>query len=181
MRQNKFVGVSILQILLRSKGDIIMKIKFANGTEFNYLNAIEAEEYYNGASRRTLTFECSADTISVDMLNAVLSDEANTASIKLLGEPVPVSVVHDATYASEVDRRPLGKVTEEVKDEADVVGHYVTPESIYDDYVLKLKCGIESVLVYSETPESTAVYADKLIFKLGKPTYIEHQLKKLGL
>ena len=52
--------------------------------------------------------------------------------------------------------------------------------NIYDGYTLKLKCGIEKQLVQTETSESPAIYADKLIFKLGKPTYIEHQLKKLG-
>ena len=119
-----------------------MNIKFLNGINLEYLNALETEEYYNGASRRTITFECAVGTISVDELNTVLSGEANTQSIELSN----------------------GDVT-----------------NIYDGYVLKLKCGIENKLITAETPETAAVYEDRLIFKLGKRTYIEEQLKKLGL
>lgn len=119
-----------------------MNIKFANGRNFEYINAVETEEYYNGASRRTLTFECAVGVIGVDELNTLLSNEANTATIELSN----------------------GDVT-----------------NIYDGYVLKLKCGIEPKLIQSETPEAPAVYEDRLVFKLGKRTYIEEQLKKLGL
>lgn len=53
--------------------------------------------------------------------------------------------------------------------------------NIYDGYVLKLSCGIKSTLVHTETSETAAVYEDRLVFKLGKRTYIEEQLHKLGL
>ena len=129
-----------------------MNIKFANGTNFEYLNALETEEYYNGASRRVLSFECEADTILIDTLNKILSNEANTASIVLTGDPTT---------------QPDGST--------------ITPQNIYDGYVLKIKCGIENKLVQAETPESPAVYADRLVFKLGKRTYIEQALKNLGL
>ena len=119
-----------------------MNIKFTNGTEFEYMNALETEEYYNGASRRTLTFECEVGVVGVDALNNLLSKEENTQAIKLSN----------------------GDVT-----------------NIYEGYVLKCKCGIENKLVQAETPENAAVYADRLVFKLGKRTYIEEQLKKLGL
>lgn len=119
-----------------------MNIKFTNDINFEYLNALETEEYFNGASRRTLTFECEVGVISVDELNTLLSNEANTATITLTN----------------------GDVT-----------------NIYDDYVLKLKCGIENKLNSEETPEAQAVYEDRLVFKLGKRTYIEEQLKRLGL
>ena len=119
-----------------------MNIKFANGTNFEYLNALETEEYFNGASRRTLTFECEVGVISVDELNTVLSDEENTKSIELSNDDVM---------------------------------------NIYDGYVLKCKCGIENKLINAETSEHAAVCEDRLVFKLGKRTYIEEQLKKLGL
>lgn len=119
-----------------------MNIKFANGTNFEYLEALETEEYFNGASRRTLTFECEVGVIGVDELNTVLSNETNTATITLTNEDVT---------------------------------------NIYDGYVLKLKCGVENRLIKEETAESPAVYEDRLVFKLGKRTYIEEQLKKLGL
>lgn len=53
--------------------------------------------------------------------------------------------------------------------------------NIYDGYVLKLSCGIKSTLVHAETSETAAVYEDRLVFKLGKRTYVEEQLHKLGL
>ena len=119
-----------------------MNIKFANGTNFEYLEALETEEFYNGASRRTLTFECEVGVISVDELNTLISDEENTATIALTNEDIT---------------------------------------NIYDGYVLKCKCGIENKLIQAETQETPAVYEDRLVFKLGKRTYIEQQLHKLGL
>lgn len=53
--------------------------------------------------------------------------------------------------------------------------------NIYDGYVLKLFCGIRNELVQAETPDSAAVYADRLVIKLGRRTYIEEQLHRLGL
>lgn len=120
----------------------MLKIKIAN-TEFEYLNALETEEYYNGSSRRTLTITCAPDAISIDALNALLTEE-NLASITLYNEESGIS-------------------------------------NVYDGYVLKLSCGIKSELAQAETPDRAAVYEDRLVFKLGKRTYIEEQLHKLGL
>ena len=135
-----------------------MNIKFANGKNFEYLNAVETEEYYNGASRRTLTFEAEVGDIGVDELNGILSDENNTKSITLTGDEVAVT---DA--------------------EGNPTGEYTRAVNIYDGYVLKCKCGIENKLVQAETPETAAVYADRIIFKLAKRTYIEEMLHRLGL
>ena len=125
----------------------MLKIKIAN-TEFEYLDALETEEFFNGSSRRTLTITCDPSVIGVDALNALLT-EANLATITMTN--------------TEVD----GEVEPIV--------------NIYDGYVLKLACGINSTLVQMETPESPAVYADRLIFKVGKRTYIEEMLHQLGL
>lgn len=123
----------------------MLKIKIAN-TEFEYLGALETEQFFNGASRRTLTLTCAPDVISLDTLNALLTEE-NLASI---------SLTNDENAA-------------------------VPTTNIYDGYVLKLSCGIQNILVKAETSESAAVYEDRLVFKLGKRTYIEEQLHKLGL
>ena len=119
-----------------------MIIKFANGTNFEYLNALETEQYYNGSNRRTLSFECAVGVISIDALNELLNNERNTASIELSNGEV---------------------------------------KNIYDGYVLKLEVGVKPILVNAETPEAPAFYEDRLVFKLGKRTYIEEQLHKLGL
>lgn len=121
-----------------------MIIKFANNTAFEYLTAIETEERYNGSSRRTLTFECAVGVIGIDVLNTLLSNEANTATIQLTNEKE--NITH-----------------------------------IYDGYVLKLKVGVESKLVQAETPDTPAIYEDRLVFKLGTRTFIENQLIKMGL
>ena len=122
-----------------------LKVKFADTkhTEVAYLNALETEEYFNGASRRTLSFEIAPGVIGLDKLNA-LCTEANCATLQLINEEEGVT-------------------------------------NIYEGYVLKLACGIHSKLVQEETPDTAAVYEDRLIFKLGKRTYIEEQLHKLGL
>ena len=129
----------------------MLKINIAN-TEIEYLSALETEEFFNGSSRRTLTVTCAPDAISLDMLNALLTEE-NLASVTLVN-----------TEAGTDDE-----------------GNALTVTNVYDGYVLKLSCGIRNELVQTETPDSAAVYADRLVFKLGKRTYIEEQLHKLGL
>ena len=128
-----------------------MKAIFGNGAEVTYLDAIETEEYWGGSGRRTLTFTCTPDAVSVDALNAVLSNAANTQTLALHGE---------------------------------ITGQDGTQQEItnlYEGYTMKLAVGIDKVLVQPESPDSAAVYADRLVFKLGKPTYIEAQLAALGI
>lgn len=127
----------------------MLKINISN-TEFEYLNALETEEFFNGSSRRTLTITCAPDAASLDTLNALLTEE-HLASISLTNDG---SGEEDGAQA-------------------------VT--NIYDGYVLKLFCGIRNELVQAETPDSAAVYADRLVIKLGRRTYIEEQLHRLGL
>lgn len=116
-----------------------LKIKFANGTEQAYLNAIETEEYYNGSSRRTLTFEIARDAANLEELDA-LCTEANLEKLELINEEEAIS-------------------------------------NIYDGYVLKLKLGVEQKLADPETN----TYEEYVCLKLGKRTYIEEKLHKLGL
>ena len=135
-----------------------MKAILGNGEEITCLDAAEREEYCIGSSRRTLTFICAADAVSVDALNAVLSDAANTETLTLVESTV----------------------MEEVRD-----GKLLTTEvpetTAYEGYTMKLNVGIEKVMVQPESPDSAAVYADRLVFKLGRPTFIEQQLAKLGI
>ena len=138
-----------------------MKIKFNNGKTVEYLRAFETEEYYNGASRRTLSFECKVGVVGVDELNALLSDESNTEHIVLEGNNIPV-------YKNDENGNQ-------------VVDHYEVAKNIYDKYSLKLMVGIEPVLVKKETPESESVYEDRIKFKLGRRTYIEQRLKEMNV
>ena len=121
-----------------------MTIIFANNQQLPYLDAVETEEYWGGSNRRTLTFTCAADAVSVDALNAILNDSANTAALSLSNEELGIT-------------------------------------NLYEGYTMKLKIGIEPVLTQPDSPDAAAIYADRLVFKLGKPTYIEAQLARLGL
>ena len=129
----------------------MMKVVFGSGTEVTYLHAIETEEFWGGSSRRTLTFTCAPDAVSIDALNMILSDTANTETLALHG----------------------------AIDNPDGTQQAIT--TLYEDYPMKLAVGIDKVLVQPESPESAAVYADKLVFKLGRPTFIEQQLAALGI
>ena len=135
-----------------------MKALFKNGAELAYLNAIETEEYWGGSSRRTLTFTCAPDAVSVDVLNTILSDAANTETLELHGSIPTVTERDGAPEEAEIP-----------------VTNY------YDGYTMKLKVGVEKERTQPESPESAAVYEDRLVFKLGRPTYIERQLARLGL
>ena len=120
----------------------MLKITIA-GHQFEYLSAVETEEYYNGASRRTMTVTCSPDAIDLDTLNGILVED-DLKKIEMKNED--------------------GQVT-----------------NTYDGYVLKLSCGIDRMQIRSETPEKPAQYSDRLVFKLGRRTYIEQALHDLGI
>lgn len=122
----------------------MMKAIFGNGESVEYLRALETEEYWGGSSRRTLTFTCAADAVSVDALNELLSGADNVRTLALENEELGVT-------------------------------------NCYEGYTMKLKVGVERELEQPESPDSPAVYADRIVFKLGKPTFIEQQLAKLGV
>lgn len=128
----------------------MLKIKIGQ-KEFEYLDALETEEFYNGSSRRTLTVTCDPNVIGLDSLNGLLTEE-NLASI---------TMTNTELFTDEASTEPL--------------------TNIYEGYVLKLSCGIANTLITPETPEAPAVYEDRLVFKVGKRTYIEQMLHDLGL
>lgn len=109
-----------------------------------YEECVETEEFWNNASRRTLTFRCPFDAIGIADLNTLLNDEHNTEQINLVNE-----------------------------DEGIV--------KIYDLYQLKISIGIEPYTVIPEDPSQPATHVDKIVFKLGRRTYIEQRLHDLGL
>lgn len=162
----------------------MLKIKIAE-TEFAYLDALETEQFYNGASRRTLTVTCAADAIDLTEVNGLLTEE-NLASIELTNtEATPVYKTEIiTTEGTDEDGNPVQIQTEQtVLDEngQPVLDHYEAITNCHEGYVLKLECGVKNLLVQPETPEAAAVYADRLVFKLGRRTYIEEALHKLGL
>lgn len=74
-----------------------LKVKFADSdkTEIVYLNAIETEEYYNGSSRRTLTFEMESDAYDLAKLNALCGTESNVAALTLTNEKSAVTNIYE--------------------------------------------------------------------------------------
>ena len=148
----------------------MLKVKIGE-KEFEYLTSLETEEYYNGSSRRTLTVNYPSDAIGLDELNALLTEE-NLAEI-VMTNTEGISVYKDVLAENEEGEMvPTG---EQEFDHFDPIVNY------FDGYVLKLSCGITSVITQPETPDTPAVYEEQIVFKVGKRTYIEEQLHKLGL
>ena len=114
----------------------MFKIRFANGTEVPYLTAIETEEFWAGASRRTLSFGIDREAVGLDALDNLCTED-NCKKLELINE------------------------------EADIT-------NIYDGYVLKLQLGVKRVA-------EGEGYVERIGLKLGKRTFIEEQLHKLGL
>lgn len=72
-----------------------MNIQFANGTNFEYLEALETSTFYDNANRRMLEISIAKDTIALDELNTILSDSANTTQIHLINEELGVENIYD--------------------------------------------------------------------------------------
>ena len=53
----------------------MLKLKFGNNVEQVYESALETEEYYNGSSRRTLTFEINPEDCNLQELSDLCTEE----------------------------------------------------------------------------------------------------------
>lgn len=71
-----------------------LKIRFANGTEVLYTAAVETEEYFNGASRRTLTFDIARDAIGLDALDALCTED-NCKKLELINEDEGITNIYE--------------------------------------------------------------------------------------
>lgn len=154
-----------------------MYIKLNNDREFGYLQAFENEQFYDGASRRVMTFECDKSVISIDELDALLSDTNNIKKITLIGDPYPVYKVEKVTQTTTDEQGEIIVLEQDVV--TDVIERYETSKNIYEDYTVKMECGIKRTLVVDESPTSKAIYEDRIVFKLGKPTFLEAQILKI--
>lgn len=74
-----------------------LKVKFAdkNKTTFEYLTALETEEYFNGSSRRTLTFEMARDAANIEELDALCGVENNVAKLELVNEEEGLTNIYE--------------------------------------------------------------------------------------
>lgn len=71
-----------------------LKIRFADATEVAYLNAVETEEYFNGASRRTLTFDIARDAVGLDALDALCTED-NCKKLELVNEDEGITNIYE--------------------------------------------------------------------------------------
>lgn len=133
-----------------------MKLIFGNGQEIEVFDVFEAEEYCIDSNRRTLTAICKPDVFSFDALNTILSDTFNTGELSVV----------DMT-------------TEEKVEDGELIITEIPEAKTYSGYTIKIFVGIEKAQVQPESPDTPAVYADSLVFKLGRPTHLEQQLDKL--
>lgn len=97
----------------------MLVIEFGNGATLEYIEALETEEYFNGSSRRTLTFKIDP-SISVDAINAICNDEANLASLKLSNISDEYDTITNI-YDGYVLKLKVGHEAEAVGDEANTV------------------------------------------------------------
>ena len=51
----------------------------------------------------------------------------------------------------------------------------------YDGFVIKMSCGVVKTLVEPENADHPNIYEDRIVFEVGKRTYTEEQLSKIGL
>lgn len=74
-----------------------LKIIFSDTgkTEQGYLQALETEEYYNGSSRRTLTFDIARDAADIEALDVLCSAEDNVARLELVNEEMGATNFYD--------------------------------------------------------------------------------------
>lgn len=111
----------------------------------------------------------------IEYLNAIETEEywggSNRRTLTFTCEPSAMDVDSLNTILSnENNTKTLNLVNEEMN-----------VSNIYENYTMKLKVGIDKELSQPGGPNEPTVYEDKLIFKLGQPTYIEQQLKNLGI
>ena len=71
----------------------MLKMTLQDGTSLPYTEAVEAEEYWNGASRRTLTITAQAGAASLDALTAALREE-NLAQVTLSSDDAAAPAVN---------------------------------------------------------------------------------------
>lgn len=135
-----------------------MKIVFENGNELDCIDVVEREELCIGSNRHVLTVMCEPDALSLDTLNTIISDTAKTVGLLVVDTMI-----------------------EEKMEDGELVQTPIPVEKDYEGYTMKLFVGIEKVLVQQERPDSAAVYADRLVFKLGRPTFMEQKLAALGI
>ena len=106
---------------------------------------------------------------TIEYLNAVISEEyANGASRSVITFECDPTTGVDEINAIVSDENNVATITLTGDDGI---------QSIHDGYILKLKVGLESVPQYTEDGPQ---YAERLVFKLGKMTYIEQKIKQIS-
>ena len=123
----------------------------ANHTQVEYIHALEGPEYFDNANRRSLRFELKKDEISLDTLNALLTQE-NCKTLTLHND---------------------GQPTEDNDQTTDPV------TSVYENYSIKGKCSCEPVVVGHDEDTNAEIKEDRIIFVLYRktPTEIEQELQ----
>lgn len=129
-----------------------MNIKFSNGTEFEYFDAIHTTAIDGNTKRNAIQVKVKNPAFSLDELNALLNNAANLKTITLTNDQFPA-------YDSE------GQPT----------GEFTTVTEILDNYMIKNSLKLEDLLVEPETADSPAVYVDMLTFELWQLSFSEIQ------
>ena len=101
--------------------------------------------------------------------------EARTSEGYIDGLNRQVLQVHLEKGTINIDELDAILSDETTTEHIELVGDEVTNN--FDDYIIKNKVGIEKVMIDYETPDRPAQYEDRIVFELGRLTYLEKQLK----
>lgn len=86
-------------------------IKFANNVTQEYIDAIETEEYYNGSSRRTLTFTIDPTKCNLQSLSDECT-ELNCAALELSNTEEGITNIYEGYVLKlfvGIESRPAGE------------------------------------------------------------------------
>lgn len=99
-----------------------------------------------------------------------------TESENRMGAQRPVLLLECSADAMSADA--LNALCDNAANTATIVLHNseTGAQSSYTGYTLKLGVGIEPRMVAASTPTTDAVYEQRLVLRLGQPTYNEQQL-----
>ena len=72
----------------------MLYIKFKDGTRVQYVSAVETEEFYNNASRRTLTFRINPVNVNLQTLSDLCTEE-NLSPLELINEVEGITNIYE--------------------------------------------------------------------------------------
>ncbi len=130
-------------------------IKLNDNTKLNVIMINGNKIYHQGQNRDCLEFVLKKGDYAFDELDKLFADSAKTGRITVIG--------------SEMQTNEKGEQTE-------------TPvQYIYDNYSLRVSMEMKPVMITPATSTEAEVTEERIMITMAQLTYIEKQLKNLGI